>query len=88
MQYPEISMTGFQLDGVREASIVYPDYDLDKIDTIIIGGLLMDDENSFENTGNFSGCISSMFPFGPASTTPPHPHLLLPMFSFFLILYL
>ncbi|XP_076463197.1 axotactin-like isoform X3 [Babylonia areolata] len=47
------------LDGVKEASIVYPDYDLEKIDTIIIGGLTMDDAHMFPNTANFSGCISN-----------------------------
>nr|KAG5714141.1 hypothetical protein BaRGS_020469 [Batillaria attramentaria] len=46
------------LDGVKEASFVYPDYDLDKIDTILIGGLLPA-QTDFEDTVNFTGCISS-----------------------------
>ncbi|KAL8582074.1 hypothetical protein ACOMHN_003995 [Nucella lapillus] len=47
------------LDGMKEASIVYPQHDLDQIDSIIIGGLLMDGENTFDHITNFTGCISN-----------------------------
>ncbi|XP_076440390.1 axotactin-like isoform X2 [Babylonia areolata] len=47
------------LDGVKKASIAYPDYDLDQIDTIIVGGVLADAENTFDHITNFTGCISN-----------------------------
>lgn len=56
------------LDGVKEASIVYPDYDLDKINTILIGGLLPG-QTEFENTANFTGCISNTV-FTPEANLP------------------
>ncbi|KAK7508430.1 hypothetical protein BaRGS_00000669, partial [Batillaria attramentaria] len=56
------------LDGVKEASFVYPDYDLDKIDTILIGGLLPA-QTDFEDTVNFTGCISNMV-FTPVNNLP------------------
>ncbi|XP_070194668.1 axotactin-like isoform X2 [Littorina saxatilis] len=56
---PLDSQGSWIIDGVKEASINYPDYDLDEIDTIIIGGLLPEDEYSFEDTTNFTGCIAN-----------------------------
>ena len=51
--YPSI-----QMDNMHDASIVYPYYHLDKIDTVIVGGVLMSDLDLFMDVANFTGCIS------------------------------
>ena len=53
----------FQIDRIKEEAGNYPDYPLNDIDTIHVGGYLPDHNTlqSVYKLSNFSGCISSEF---------------------------
>ncbi|XP_064606829.1 axotactin-like isoform X1 [Liolophura sinensis] len=48
-----------ELDQDRPSTVVHPDYTLDRVDTIMVGGVVLNNPR-FSNYQNFTGCLSDV----------------------------
>ncbi|XP_050401820.2 axotactin isoform X2 [Patella vulgata] len=55
------------LDGIQEATMNYPAFDLDEIDMIYVGGVIGENDDLY-NLVNFTGCVSNVV-YVPSKTS-------------------